>query len=113
MNDTEFETPVIFTWADRESSSWWLAAFIFLSFLLHSAAFFVFQGKDPVAPRTVRTSPIVQSVMLYEAMTKRSFKVDFDRVPGMGHVVHVVDGRGVVESPALGHRRRLKAGRAP
>lgn len=60
MNDTEFETPVIFTWADRESSSWWLAAFIFLSFLLHSAAFFVFQGKDPVAPRTVRTSPIVQ-----------------------------------------------------
>ena len=39
MNDTEFETPVIFTWADRESSSWWLAAFIFLSFLLHSAAF--------------------------------------------------------------------------
>ena len=32
-----------------------------------------------------RTSPIVQSVMLYDAMTKRSFKVDFDRVPGMGH----------------------------
>ena len=32
-----------------------------------------------------RTSPIVQSVMLYEAMTKRSFKVDFDRVPGMAH----------------------------
>jgi len=32
-----------------------------------------------------RTSPIVQSVMLYDAMQKRGFKVDFDRVPGMGH----------------------------
>ena len=60
MNDTEAETPVIFTWADREGSSWWLAVFIFVSFLLHSAAFFVFQGKDPAPPRTVRTAPIVQ-----------------------------------------------------
>ncbi len=59
MNDTERETPVIFTWSDREGSSWWLAAFIFLSFLLHSAAFFVFHGKDPVAPRAVRTAPVV------------------------------------------------------
>jgi pimeloyl-ACP methyl ester carboxylesterase len=32
-----------------------------------------------------RTSPIVQSVMLFDAMQKRHFKVDFDRVPGMGH----------------------------
>lgn len=32
-----------------------------------------------------RTSPIVQSVMLYDAMQKRGFKVDFDRVRGMGH----------------------------
>ena len=32
-----------------------------------------------------RTSPIVQSVMLYDAMKKRGFKVDFDRVPGMAH----------------------------
>jgi hypothetical protein len=31
------------------------------------------------------TSPIVQSVMLYEALKKRDFKVDFDRVPGMSH----------------------------
>ena len=60
MNDTERETPVIFTWADREGSSWWLAALIFLSFLLHSAAFFLFHAKDPVAPRTVRTAPLVQ-----------------------------------------------------
>ena len=60
MNDTEAETPVIFTWADREGSSWWLVAFIFISFLLHSAAFFLFQGKEPVPPRTVRTAPMVQ-----------------------------------------------------
>jgi pimeloyl-ACP methyl ester carboxylesterase len=32
-----------------------------------------------------KTSPIVQSVMLFDAMRKRGFKVDFDRVPGMGH----------------------------
>ena len=64
MNDTErqteHDTPVIFTWADREGSSWWLAAFIFLSFLAHSAAFFIFQGKDPAATRTIRTAPLVQ-----------------------------------------------------
>jgi pimeloyl-ACP methyl ester carboxylesterase len=32
-----------------------------------------------------RTSPIVQSVMLFDAMKRRDFKVDFDRVPAMGH----------------------------
>jgi pimeloyl-ACP methyl ester carboxylesterase len=32
-----------------------------------------------------RTSPIAQSTMLFEAMQKRQLKVDFDRVPGMGH----------------------------
>jgi pimeloyl-ACP methyl ester carboxylesterase len=32
-----------------------------------------------------RTSPIAQSVMLFDAMKKRQFNVDFDRVPGMGH----------------------------
>jgi pimeloyl-ACP methyl ester carboxylesterase len=31
------------------------------------------------------TSPIVQSVMLFDALKKRHFKVDFDRVPAMGH----------------------------
>ncbi len=64
MNETakevERETPVIFTWADREGSSWWLAVFIFLSFLAHSSAFFLFQGKDSVPPRAVRTAPVVQ-----------------------------------------------------
>ena len=58
--EVERETPVIFTWADREGSSWWLAVFIFLSFLAHSSAFFLFQGKNPVPPRTVRTAPVVQ-----------------------------------------------------
>jgi pimeloyl-ACP methyl ester carboxylesterase len=32
-----------------------------------------------------RTSPIAQSVMLFDAMTRRGFKVDLERVPGMGH----------------------------
>lgn len=32
-----------------------------------------------------RTSPIAQSVMLYDAMKERGFDVRFDRVPGMGH----------------------------
>lgn len=32
-----------------------------------------------------RTSPIAQSVMLYDALKKRRFQVDFDRVPGMAH----------------------------
>jgi pimeloyl-ACP methyl ester carboxylesterase len=48
------------------------------------------------------TSPVVQSVMLFDAMKKRGFKVDFDRVPGMGHegplVVKLV--RRVVERAA-------------
>ena len=60
MNGPESETPVIFTWADREGSSWWLAVFIFVSFLLHSAAFFLFQGKNPAAPRVIRTAPVIQ-----------------------------------------------------
>ena len=32
-----------------------------------------------------KTSPIAQSVMLFEAMQKRHFQVDFERVAGMGH----------------------------
>lgn len=32
-----------------------------------------------------RTSPIVQSVMLFDAMKKRQFQVELDRVPAMGH----------------------------
>ena len=72
MNDTERETPVIFTWADREGSSWWLAAFIFLSFLLHSSAFFLFQGKNPAAPRMVRTAPPVQFLSASDDPAARS-----------------------------------------
>lgn len=62
MNDTERETPVIFTWADRESSSWWLAAFILLSFLLHSATFFVFHGKENSPPKIIRAAPSIQII---------------------------------------------------
>ena len=72
MNATERETPVIFTWSDGEGSSWWLVVFIFLTFLLHSAAFFVFRGKDPVVPRTVRTAPLVQVLTASDDPAARS-----------------------------------------
>jgi pimeloyl-ACP methyl ester carboxylesterase len=32
-----------------------------------------------------KTSPVVQSVLLFEALQKRRFQVEFERVPGMGH----------------------------
>ena len=54
-----------------------------------------------------RTSPIVQSVMLFDAMKKRGFAVDFDRVPKMGHegplvvkhIRRVVDRAAEARSP--------------
>jgi pimeloyl-ACP methyl ester carboxylesterase len=56
-----------------------------------------------------RTSPIVQSSMLYDAMKKRQFKVDFDRVAGMGHegplVVKFI--RRVVDRAAEAHAPRF------
>jgi pimeloyl-ACP methyl ester carboxylesterase len=55
------------------------------------------------------TSPIVQSVMLFDAMKKRDFKVDFDRVPAMGHegplvvrfIRRVVDRAAEAQAPKL------------
>jgi pimeloyl-ACP methyl ester carboxylesterase len=60
-----------------------------------------------------RTSKIAQSKMLFDAMQKRQFKVDFDRVPGMGHegplvvkfVRRVVDR--AAEARALLHPARV------
>lgn len=60
MKEREPVAALIFHWAERESGSWWLVLFIFLSFLLHSAAFFVFQGKTPIATRAPRAAPSVQ-----------------------------------------------------
>lgn len=37
-----------------------------------------------------RTSPIVQSTMLYDAMKKAGFQVELERVPGMGHEAPLV-----------------------
>lgn len=59
-----------------------------------------------------RTSPIVQSVMLFDAMKKRGFSVDFDRVPGMGHegplvvkhIRRVVDRAAEARSPKFPSR---------
>lgn len=58
-----------------------------------------------------RTSPIVQSVMLFDAMNKRRFEVDFDRVPGMAHegplVVKLI--RRVVDRAAEARAPRFPA----
>jgi len=52
--------PLTFQWTAREGGSWWLVLFVFLSFVLHSAAFFIFQGKNHVPARAPRTAPSVQ-----------------------------------------------------
>ena len=105
MNDTERETPVIFTWADREGSSWWLAAFIFLSFLLHSAAFFLFEGKNPIAPRTVRTAPLVQILSTSTDPGARSPEGDAllhwitSHDPALVAKVQTVEPKGLLDVP--------------
>ena len=105
MNDTERETPVIFTWADREGSSWWLAAFIFLSFLLHSSAFFLFQGKDPATPRTVRTAPLVQILSASNDPATRSAENDAllqwiaTHDPALVAKVQTVEPKGLLDVP--------------
>jgi hypothetical protein len=105
VNDTERETPVIFTWADREGSSWWLAAFIFLSFLLHSAAFFLFQGKNSVAPRMVRTAPLVQILYASNDPATRSPENDAllqwiaMRDPALVAKVQTVEPKGLLDVP--------------
>lgn len=105
MNDTERETPVIFTWADREGSSWWLAAFIFLSFLLHSSAFFLFQGKNPAAPRIVRTAPPVQFLSATDDPGARSPENDALRQwiamhdPSLVAKIQTVEPKGLLNVP--------------
>lgn len=105
MNETESETPVIFTWADREGSSWWLAVFIFLSFLLHSAAFFLFQGKDPASPRMIRTAPLVQIISATNDTGARSPESDAllqwiaMHDPSLIANVQTVEPKGLLEVP--------------
>jgi pimeloyl-ACP methyl ester carboxylesterase len=67
-----------------------------------------------------RTSPIVQSVMLFDAMKKRQFKVDFDRVPAMGHegplvvkfIRRVVDRAAEAVAPRFPARVSFRSTRA-
>ncbi len=105
MNDTERETPVIFTWADREGSSWWLAAFIFLSFLLHSAAFFLFEGKNPAPPRMIRTAPLVQVLSTSPSPGARSPEGDAllhwiaSHDPALVAKVQTVEPKGLLDVP--------------
>jgi len=105
MTADETATPVIFTWADSEGSSWWLAAFIFLSFLLHSAAFFVFQGKNPAAPRTIRTAPPVQFLPASGDPTSRSPEANAllqwiaMHDPALVAKVQIVEPKGLLDIP--------------
>jgi pimeloyl-ACP methyl ester carboxylesterase len=67
-----------------------------------------------------RTSPIVQSTMLYDAMKKAGFRVDFERVPGMGHegplvvrfVRRVVDRAAEAKAPVYPARVSYRSVRA-
>lgn len=67
-----------------------------------------------------RTSPIVQSVMLFDAMKKRHFTVDFERVPGMAHegplvvkfIRRVVDRAAEARAPKFPARVSFRSTRA-
>ena len=72
MKKEEPTAAMTFEWKEREFGSWWLAALIFLSFLLHSAAFFIFQGKTPIATRPPGTAPSVQLLTAYGPDGSRS-----------------------------------------
>jgi hypothetical protein len=50
----------LFTWPRRQRSSWALAGFIFLSLMLHSAPFFLFQTAAPHLTPPPRTAHPVQ-----------------------------------------------------
>jgi outer membrane biosynthesis protein TonB len=58
--------PLSFHWAERESGSWWLAIFVLLSLLLHSAAFFLFQGRSPLTAHSPRTAPAIRILTPYD-----------------------------------------------
>lgn len=49
-----------FHWPKIDRSSWWLAGFIFLSLIVHSAAFFLFQSATPIRPAAPRPARPVQ-----------------------------------------------------
>ena len=53
-------TGLTFDWPDRQPSSWALAGLIFASVALHSAAFFLFQTKEPHVKAPPRPAPSVQ-----------------------------------------------------
>ena len=74
MKKEEPTAALTFEWTPREIGSWWLAALIFLSFLLHSAAFFIFQGKTPIAARPPGTAPSVQLLTAFAPDGSRSLE---------------------------------------
>lgn len=74
MKKEEPTAAMTFEWKEREIGSWWLAALIFLSFLLHSAAFFIFQGKTPIATRPPGAAPSVQLLTAFAPDGSRSLE---------------------------------------
>lgn len=74
MKREEPATSMTFEWKERDGSSWWLAALIFLSFLLHSAAFFLFQGRNRIATRPPGSAPSVQLLTAFAPDGSRSLE---------------------------------------
>jgi outer membrane biosynthesis protein TonB len=74
MNNPGLTAPLSFHWAERESGSWSLAVFVFLSLLLHSAAFFLFQGKSPLVARSPRTAPSIRFLTATDREGNRSLE---------------------------------------
>jgi hypothetical protein len=72
MNGTGSPAPLGFDWVRREIGSWSLVVFTLLSLLLHSAAFFVFQGKPPLAVRSPRTAPSIRFLTASDREGNRS-----------------------------------------
>src|SRR5258708_20070853 len=60
MRNRQPSASLIFDWPDREPSSWSLAAMIFVSAILHSSAFFLFQTRDPSFKPPPRSAPSMQ-----------------------------------------------------
>src|SRR6187399_2895155 len=65
-------TETTFPWPRRHSSSWALAGFIFLSLMLHSAPFFLFQTAAPRLTAPPRKAYPVQLLTPFDADGTRS-----------------------------------------
>lgn len=60
MSDGQPSSGLTFEWPERGPGSWALAGLIFVSLALHSAAFFLFQTREPRLHAPPRSAPSVQ-----------------------------------------------------